>query len=327
MVSLHTRYMGMDLKSPLIVGSSGLTRTLSNLQEYETRGAGAVVIKSLFQEEIELASQQQAEAFDMDGYPEAYEYISQYTQGHCVDNYLDFVRDCKRNLEIPVICSINCVTPGKFLDYVKDMEKAGANALELNIFILPTDKEKSSAKLEKNYFDILAQAKKQVNIPVALKLSSYFSSLAQTMAKLSWSGMDGLVLFNRFFSSDINTDTLELKSAPALSTPQEIYHTLRWVRNLSPVVDCDIAASTGVHDTKGFIKMLLAGAKAVQMVSAVYKEGGAIISQTLEELTSWMKEHDFETLDEFIGKLQYRQKTDAAGDNRIQFMKKFAGIL
>ncbi len=326
MVSLRTSYMGLDLKSPLIVGSCGLTRTLSNLQEYEQQGAGAVVIKSLFQEEIELASQQQAEEFSMDGYPEAYEYISQYTQGHCVDNYLDFVRDCKRTLEIPILCSINCVTPGKFLDYVRDMEKAGADALELNIFILPTDKEKSSAQLEKNYFDILAQAKKQVTIPVSLKLSSYFSSFAQTMAKLSWSGMDGLVIFNRFFSSDINTDTLELKSAPALSTPQEIYHTLRWVRHLSPVVDCDIAASTGVHDTKGFIKMLLAGAKAVEMVSAIYKQGGSVISQTLEELTAWMKEHKFETPNDFIGMLQYKDKVNAAGDNRIQFMKKFAGL-
>ncbi len=318
--------MGLELKSPIIVGSCGLTRSLSNITEYEQLGAGAVVLKSLFQEEIQLGSQQNTNDISMDGYPEAYEYIASYSQSHYIDTYLDFIRDCKKTVQIPIIASVNCVTSDESMDYVHQMEKAGADALELNISILPSDLEKSSAQIEKVYFDILSQVKKHTNIPVAFKVSSHFSGLAQVMNQLNWEGMDGLVLFNRFYASDIDIKKIALKSAPVLSTPEEIYHTLRWVRQLAMRIDCDVASSTGVHDAEALIKMLLAGAQAVQVVSAIYKQGSAFIEESLKTLGAWMEEHKFQTTDEFIGKLGHTKKSDPAGSNRINFMKNFAGI-
>jgi len=328
MASLATRYMGLELRNPVIVGSSGLTHSVENVKELEKHGAGAVVLKSLFEEQIRYEiskTMNQAESHDS-YYPEAQDYISNYSRMHHVDNYLKLISDCKKAVSIPVTASINCVSAEEWTAFAKRIEEAGADALELNVFILPADPNFSGEQNEKVYFDILDQVNKEVTIPIALKISYHFSGLAKTALKLSWAGAKGMVLFNRFYSPDINVENLKIVPANVFSTPEEISTSLRWVAMLSDRLYCDIAASTGVHDGKGVVKQLLAGAKAVQIASTLYKNGFGRIGEMLTYLENWMDKHNYKTTEEFIGMLSLKKTENPAAWERVQFMKHFAGI-
>jgi dihydroorotate dehydrogenase (fumarate) len=328
MASLATRYMGLELRNPVIVGSSGLTHSVENVKELEKNGAGAVVLKSLFEEQIRYEiskTMNQAESHDS-YYPEAQDYISNYSRMHHVDNYLKLISDCKKAVSIPVTASINCVSAEEWIAFAKRIEEAGADALELNVFILPADPNFSGEQNEKVYFDILDQVNKEVTIPIALKISYHFSGLAKTALKLSWAGAKGMVLFNRFYSPDINVETLKVVPSNVFSTPEEISTSLRWVAMLSDRLYCDIAASTGVHDGKGVVKQLLAGAKAVQIASTLYKNGFGRIGEMLTYLENWMDKNNFKTTEEFIGMLSLKKTENPAAWERVQFMKHFAGI-
>jgi dihydroorotate dehydrogenase (fumarate) len=328
MASLATRYMGLELRNPIIVGSSGLTHSVENVIELEKNGAGAVVLKSLFEEQIRYEinkTMNQAESIDS-YYPEAQDYISNYSRMHHVDNYLKLISDCKKAVSIPVIASINCVSAEEWTAFAKRIEEAGADALELNVFILPADPNFSGEQNEKVYFDILDQVNKEVTIPIALKISYHFSGLAKTALKLSWAGAKGMVLFNRFYSPDINVENLKIVPSNVFSTPEEISTSLRWVAMLSDRLYCDIAASTGVHDGKGVVKQLLAGAKAVQIATTLYKNGFGRIGEMLTYLENWMDKNNFKTTEEFIGKLSLKKTENPAAWERVQFMKHFAGI-
>lgn len=328
MATLTTNYMGLELRNPIIVGSSGLTHSVDNVKELEKNGAGAVVLKSLFEEQIRFEiskTMNQAESGDS-YYPEAQDYISNYSRMHHVDHYLKLISDCKKAVSIPVIASINCVSAEEWTAFARRIEEAGADALELNIFILPADPNLSGEQNEQVYFDIIDQVKKQINIPIALKISYHFSGLAKTALKLSWAGVKGMVLFNRFYSPDINIDNLKVIPANIFSTPEEISISLRWVAMLSDRLYCDIAASTGVHDGKGVVKQLLAGAKAVQIASTLYKNGFGRIGDMLRDVENWMVKHDYNTTEEFIGKLSLKKAENPASWERVQFMKHFAGI-
>lgn len=328
MASLATRYMGLELRNPVIVGSSGLTHSVENVIELEKNGAGAVVLKSLFEEQIRYEinkTMNQAESIDS-YYPEAQDYISNYSRMHHVDNYLKLISDCKKAVSIPVIASINCVSAEEWTAFAKRIEEAGADALELNVFILPADPNFSGEQNEKVYFDILDQVNKEVTIPIALKISYHFSGLAKTALKLSWAGAKGMVLFNRFYSPDINVENLKIVPSNVFSTPEEISTSLRWVAMLSDRLYCDIAASTGVHDGKGVVKQLLAGAKAVQIATTLYKNGFGRIGEMLTYLENWMDKNNFKTTEEFIGKLSLKKTENPAAWERVQFMKHFAGI-
>jgi dihydroorotate dehydrogenase (fumarate) len=259
-------------------------------------------------------------------YPEAEDYISNYTKENDVSNYLKLIRDCKANVKIPIIASINCVSSSEWISFAHKIEEAGADALELNIFILPSDPQRTAEKNEKVYFDIAQQIVKQLNIPVAIKLSYYFSSLAKTMLKLSWTGINGIVLFNRFFSPDIDIDKFVVTPTNVYSSPEELAISLRWVAMLSDRLHCDIAASTGVHAGPDVVKQLLAGAKAVQIASTVYKNGNKVIGEMVEFLDSWMDKHKFKSTSDFIGNMSYKRTDNPAGYERVQFMKHFAGI-
>lgn len=328
MASLVTRYMGLELRNPIIVGSSGLTHSVENVKELERSGAGAVVLKSLFEEQIRYEinkTMNQAESRDS-YYPEALDYISNYSRLHHIDNYLKLIQDCKSAVTIPVIASINCVSAEEWTSFSRRIQEAGADALELNVFVLPADPNFSGEQNEKVYFDIIDQVKKEVSIPIALKISYHFSGLAKTALKLSWAGAKGMVLFNRFYSPDINVDSMKVVPSNVFSTPEEISISLRWVAMLSDRLYCDIAASTGVHDGKGVVKQLLAGAKAVQIATTLYKNGFGRIGEMLEYLENWMKQQGYETTEEFIGKLSFKKAENPAAWERVQFMKHFAGI-
>lgn len=327
MVSLHTTFMGLKLRNPIIVGSSGLTNSIESVVELEKQGAAAVVLKSLFEEQIlhevhhtmkqdELANQ----------YPEALDYIGNYSRENAVANYLDLIRNCKAAVSIPVIASINCFTSDEWVSYARQIQDAGADALELNVFLLPSDPLRSSEKNEKQYFAILDSVLKQVKIPVALKISHYFSALAEIVRKLDWAGAKGLVLFNRFYSPDIDTETLRVIPSHVFSDPAENALPLRWIALLSGTVNCDLVATTGIHSGNDLIKMLLAGASAAEIVSVLYKKGITQIPHILKELEDWMEQHGFSSVSEFKGMLSYKKSENPAAYERVQFMKHFAGI-
>jgi len=327
MADLRTKYMGLELKNPVIVGSSGLTNSYEKIKEFEKLGAGAVVLKSLFEEQIDFQVHKSvSQSESIYSYPEAEDYISNYTKDNSVTEYLDLIKKCKSDVSIPIIASVNCVSSAEWISFAKRIEDAGADALEVNIFVLPSDPKRSSDQNEQVYFDVAMAIIKEISIPVAFKVSYYFSGFAKTALKLSWTGIKGMVLFNRFFSPDIDIDKFEVTASNVFSTPEEISTSLRWVAMLSDRLHCDIAASTGVHDGAGIIKQLLAGAKAVQIASTLYKNGGDVIPKMLEFLEGWMDKHDFKTTDEFIGKMSFKETTNPAAYERVQFMKHFAGI-
>lgn len=327
MANLETTYMGLKLKNPIIVGSSGLTNSIENIIEISKEGAGAVVLKSLFEEQIIQSANRIYEQDDLNKYyPEAFDYIQNYSAENDVATYLNLITECKAKVDIPVIASINCMTSNEWMNFAKKIEDAGADGLELNIFILPSNPNKSSNDNEKIYFDIVEKVLKIVNIPVALKLSYYFSGLAKTMEMLSWTGIKSLVLFNRFFSPDIDINNFEIKSSHVFSSPGDIAQSLRWVAMLSEIVKCDIAASTGVHDGKAAIKQILAGAKAVQIASVLYKKGFKEIPFFLKEINDWMDKKSFDSIEQFRGKMSIKQSNNPAAYERVQFMKYYSGI-
>jgi dihydroorotate dehydrogenase (fumarate) len=224
-----------------------------------------------------------------------------------------------------VIASINCVTAKQWIYFPREIELAGADGIELNLFILPSDLNRTAEENEKIYFHIIDEVLKQVKIPVAVKISYYFSNLAILIKRLSETKISGIVLFNRFYSPDFDIDNLEITQGNVLSSPGDLPISLRWIAIMSERVSCDLAASTGVHDGAALIKQLLAGAKAVQIVSAIYKYGAEHISIMLEELKNWMEKHQFSSIDQFRGKMSQSKSSDPAAYERVQFMKYFRG--
>ena len=319
MVDLSCKYLGLNLKNPLIVGSSGLTSSIENLNAIASAGAGAVVLKSVFEEQIKFESEKFLQSDDPEMkswqetfqgivskteyyYDEAYEYLTNYARDHSLNQYLVLITEAKKSIDIPVIASINCSTQYDWLYFAKRIQEAGADAIELNVYLLPSDFEKSGVENEKVYFDIIQEVKKFVTIPVSLKIGYYFSSLAQTALKLSETGIAGLTLFNRPYNPDIDIDNLQVSSSNMFSNDSEYSHSLRWVALLSGKLKCDIAASTGVHNYETIIKQLLAGADAVQMVSLFYKQPVPhfdAIPRILYNIEEWMKQHNFNNIDEF----------------------------
>ncbi|HOF80646.1 MAG TPA: dihydroorotate dehydrogenase-like protein [Bacteroidales bacterium] len=329
MADLSTNYMGFKLKNPIIAGSTGLSMSVENLKSLEKHGAAAVVLKSLFEEQImhevnkALAG---TDNKDISYYPEAEDYIRHYTKEKDLNDYLRLIENGKKSISIPLIASINCFSASEWTTFAKKIESAGADGLELNIFILPSDTNREPSQNEQVYFDVVTEVLKQVSIPIALKISYYFSGLAKTALKLSWTGISGMVLFNRFFSPDIDINKFIVTPSHVFSTKDEIYTTLRWIAMLSNRLHCDIAGSTGVHDGEGAVKLLLAGAKAVQIATILYKNGFETIGEMIRFIEQWMDKHDFKTTEEFIGKLSMKSTENPAAYERVQFMKHFAGI-
>ncbi|PIE85960.1 MAG: diguanylate cyclase [Bacteroidia bacterium] len=324
MIDLSIKYLGLSLKNPLIVGSSGLTNSVADIKEIEKAGAGAVVLKSIFEEEIKMEYEHELKnVFADESNLEHYDYLDYEIKEENVNKYLELIKSCKKELKIPVIASINCISSTEWVDFAKKIQEVGADAIELNAFILPTNMERSSEQTEQIYFNIADSIKRQVKIPVALKISPYFSNLAKMIKQLSETAIEGIVLFNRFYNPDFDIDKKKIVSGEILSTPQDIAMSLRWVAIMSNMVSCDISASTGVHDAKAMIKQLLAGATSVQAVSTFYKHGVSYIETMLNELRKWMEENNYSKIDDFRAMMSQKNSKDAAHLERVQFMKYF----
>lgn len=327
MIDLGTSYMGLNLKSPVIVGSSGLTKNIANLEKIEKFGAGAVVLKSLFEEQIRHEIHKVFSHDDMQhAYTEAEDYIKNYARAHTLHEYLDFIQEAKKRVSIPVIASINCVSGEEWPAFAREIEAAGADALELNVFLLPADVGQEGSAYEKVYFDVIENVKKQINIPIALKVSSHFSGLASMLKKLSWTGIQGLVLFNRFFNPDIDPDKRKVVPSNLYSSPEEISTSLRWIAIMAGKVQCDLCASTGVHNGLGVIKQIMAGAQAVQVCSVLYRNGLSYLETIHQEMKEWMEKNKYETLKPFAGSMSHLNADSPVAYHRVQFMKHFAGI-
>jgi dihydroorotate dehydrogenase (fumarate) len=240
--------------------------------------------------------------------------------------YLNLIRDAKKLVNIPVIASINCITASQWTYFPGQIQQAGADAIELNIFVLPSDFNRSVEENERVYFEIIKEVKKQVDIPVIVKLSYYFSNLASFLQRISNSGIDGLVLFNRFYNPDIDIDTLEFTAGAVLSNPSDLYISLRWIGILSGRSGCSLCASTGIHDGSSLIKQLIAGAHAVEIASSIYINGSDHIQVMLDELENWMNEKKMETISQFRGLLSQSKTVNPAAYERVQFMKYFRGF-
>jgi dihydroorotate dehydrogenase (fumarate) len=319
--------MGLKLRNPIIAGSSGLTNSLENIQKLFSHGAGAIVLKSLFEEQINFGMNKTYDQSENNySYPEALDYIRQYTRENDLEKYLKLIRESKNQVDIPIIGSVNCVSSSEWVTFAKSIQDAGADGLELNIFVLPSDPRRKAEQHEQIYFDIIQSVMKQVKIPVSVKISSYFSGMTNMALQLSWTGIAGLVLFNRFYSPDIDIDKFEVTSNHIFSSPAEMSRTLRWVAMLSDRIHCDIAASTGIHDGESIIKQLLAGAKAVQIASVLYQKGFVQIEVMLKDIEDWMNKHKFEHTSDFIGKMSIKEVKNPAAFERVQFMKHFSGI-
>jgi dihydroorotate dehydrogenase (fumarate) len=325
MPDLSTTYMGLRLKNPLIAGSSGLTGTRAGLLDLQAGGVAAVVLKSIFEEEIAAEYDDAVSAAARKGMSlESYDYYDYELRGAHVAQYVDLIREAKSAVDIPVIASVNCTYSHEWASFAKDIEAAGADGLELNMFFLPSEISRTSDERDRDYLQIVERVLKEVRIPVALKISSSFSALAQMIVRLSRTGVSALVLFNRYYSIDFDIDRMAVTAGGSMSSPAEITGPLRWVALMSKRVQCDLASSTGVHDGAGLIKMLLAGSMAVQAASAFYRKGGTVARAMLKELSDWMDQHGFKTIGDFRGRLSQAESVDPGVYERVQYMKHFA---
>lgn len=322
MPDLTTEYMGMTLKNPIIVGSSGLTNSAQGIKKLEDAGAAAVVLKSLFEEQILM--EVDAMKSDPGTHTEELDYIRGYTRQHNLDEYLSLVSDAKKAVSIPVIPSINCATASEWTAFGKRLQDAGADGIELNMYIMPGSIKQKSEAIEQIYFDIIREVKKSVSIPIAVKIGFYFTGMANMIYSLSQQGIGALVLFNRFHRPDIDLQKMALTSADIFSTPEENVLPLRWIGMLSNDIQCSLAATTGIHDGSTILKNILAGANAVQIATIVYKNGPEAISGMLKEMETWMTTRKLETIREITGRLNHANVKDPVMYERSQFMRYFS---
>jgi dihydroorotate dehydrogenase (fumarate) len=320
MADLTTSFMGLSLPTPLVLGSSALSNRLENLQMAEGHGAGAVVLRSLFEEQIEAADSALQEELSRgsESSAEARTFFPPQRVGP--HDYMTFIENAKKAIRIPVIASLNCVAPGSWTEYARDIESAGADALEVNIYSVEADPEQSAADVEKRYLEAVAEVKRTVSIPVAVKLSPYFSSLAHFVAKLDGLGVKGLVLFNRFLQPDISLDRMAPLPTMTLSSPAESLVPLRWVGILYGRVKAQLAASTGVYDAAGAVKQILAGADVVQLASALVKNGIPHLGKVVAGLDDWLEKRGITSVDEVRGSLSQREIQDPTAFERAQYV-------
>ena len=321
-MDLSTEYMGLKLKNPIIVSSSKLTSEIDNIKKCADQGAGAIVIKSLFEEQLIADSNA---LMDQDikyfWFPEAIEHINRHSKEYGLKQILDLIHQAKGYTDIPIMASINCISAHEWPQFARTLEEAGADAIELNIAILPFDKFTSCGDIADRYVEIVQKVKEYVDIPVSVKLGNYFTNIIQMGHRLDETGADGLVLFNRYYRPDIDIESEKVVRDNVLSSPLEVTKSLRWVALLSPQLKLDIAAGTGIHDYKGVVKQLLAGAAATQICSTLFINGLSYIDTILFDLQKWMQKHNYDAVSEFKGKVAQTEGNSIKFE-RMQFLKK-----
>jgi dihydroorotate dehydrogenase (fumarate) len=322
MTDLSTTFAGISLRSPLIVSSSGLSSSVERIRKMAQSGAGAVVLKSLFEEQIMYEVGKVSAGGD---YPEANDYIRAYTRQNSLEDYLSLIGKAKASVDIPVIASINCIRSEEWTGFSHQIEEAGADALELNIYFLPIDKQKDPREYESAYLDLVSAVRSKTSLPLIIKLGSSFSNITWMVQQLYVRGASGVVMFNRFYAPDINTDDFTLGSSEVLSSPADLRLPLRWIGIVSSQVkEIDLGASTGVHSGMAAVKLILAGAAAVQVCSVLYRNGIEYLKEMNAEIKKWMEKHQFRSLSGFRGKMNYGSLEDPSVYERSQFMKYFS---
>lgn len=323
MSNLSVKYMGLDLDNPFVVSSSSLTNTVEKVKKCQAAGAGAVVLKSLFEEEIQASiDSMKQSALE---HTEALDYITSVETSTGLQQYVDLIRGAKAAVSIPVIASVNAVREEWWIEHVPKLESAGADAIELNISRLPNDYRDSDDKIIDFYIRTVQQVRKLVTVPIAVKIGQQFTSIPSVVDKLAWAGADGVVLFNRFYQLDIDIRQMKLTNASPLSSPEDLAAPLRWLTLLYGDVELDMAASSGVHDGHGAVKAILAGATVTQVCSALYRNGVEYLGTMKEELTRWMEDHKFDSIPEMRGRLSQKHSHVPETYERLQYIKALVG--
>lgn len=323
-MNLKTKYLGLTLHNPLVVSASPLSEEIDNIKKMEESGASAVVLYSLFEEQINL-EQRELEYHTTAGtesFAEALSYYpeqDEYRTGP--DDYLNLIRKAKEAVNIPIIPSLNGATLGGWTEFAKQMEQAGADALELNVYNIPTDINLTGEQFEQNYLDIVTAVKSAVQIPVAIKLSPYFSNMGNMAKKLTEAGADGLVMFNRFYQPDIDLDELEVTPNVLLSTSAAMRLPMRWIAILKDRVNVDFAATSGIHSALDVVKMLMVGANVTMLNSVLLMKGIEHLKTIASQMEVWMEEKEYESVEQMIGSMCYERVQNPSSYERAQYMK------
>ena len=323
-MDLTTKYLGLKLKNPIVPSASPLSYTLDGMKKMEDAGASAIVMYSLFEEQIahERSELLHYLSHGTESYAEALSYfpdVHQYNLGP--EEYLDLIQNAKKSLGIPIIGSLNGVSVGGWIEYAKKIEEAGADAIELNTYYIPTDPNLTGLDIESKYLEVVQAVKRSVKIPVSVKLSAFFSALANMVKKLDNVGIDGIVLFNRFYQPDINLETLEIEPNVILSSPQALRLPLRWIAILYGKVKVNLAASSGIHNATDVIKMLMAGSDVTMICSALLKNGTGHIKTVLNDMEKWMTENEYISVQQMKGSMSQKSVADPAAFERANYMK------
>jgi dihydroorotate dehydrogenase (fumarate) len=324
MIDLTTKYLGMKLKNPLVVSASPLSENLGNLRRMEDSGAAAIVLPSLFEEQIQVESNALDQFLHQgtESFAESLTYFPDMT-GYNLgpEGYLEHLRRAKQAVNIPIIGSLNGSSKGGWVDYAKKIEDAGADALELNIYLIATDPDMTAGQVEQVYVDLLAQVWASVRIPVAVKIGPYFSSFPNMARRLDQAGASALVLFNRFYQPDFDLENLEVVPNLILSTPHELLLRLTWVAVLYGNIKADLAITGGVHTAVDVLKSMMAGARVAMMASALFKNGIGHLATVRAEILKWMEEHEYESIQQMQGSMSQRSVADPSAFQRANYVK------
>ncbi|HPI37855.1 MAG TPA: dihydroorotate dehydrogenase-like protein [Ignavibacteriaceae bacterium] len=322
-MNLTTNYLGLELKNPIVPSAGPLSKELANIKAMEDAGASAVVMYSIFEEQIEheslelfhhTTSHTESFAEATTYFPEPFEFKAG------PDEYLEHIRKAKESVNIPIIGSLNGKSLGGWTEYAKKIEQAGADAIELNIYILQTSLVKSGSEIEKEYIDIVKEVKSNLQIPVAVKLHPFFSSTSYMADQVDKAGANGIVLFNRFYQPDIDLEKLEVVPNVLLSTPMAMRLPLRWIAILYGRIKADLAATSGIYTEKDVIKMIMAGAKVTQVLSCLLKFGIGHIGDIITKMKFWMEANEYESLDQMRGSMSYMNVDEPARFERANYM-------
>ncbi len=322
-MDLTTEYLGLELKSPIVPNSSPLSRSLEMCREMEDAGAGALVMYSLFEEAITAEEETMVRFLHHQdiGSAEANSYLPEHTDFEgALDRYLENLRMLKEGLEIPVIASLNGITPGGWIEHATELESAGADALELNVYYIAGDIEKSGLEVEARYLELLTDLRREIKIPINMKLGPWFSSVGNLVKQMEQAGANGVSLFNRFYQPDINIDAMRLQPSLHPSTSIEALMAMRWIAILHGRTDLSLGATTGIHTAEDAIKLLLAGADAVHMASALLEHGPGHVRTVRRGILEWMEEHSFESVEEFRGRVSQIAIPDPSEFERANYI-------
>ncbi len=325
MAELKTTYLGLNLRNPVVVSSCEITNRINGVKQVVEAGAGAVVLKSLFEEQIntELGGSQ---GFSGSAFPDEAElYLRELGKTHGPKSYLDLIRQSKEATDVPIIASVNCISGRWWVDYARQIEEAGADALELNIALMPLTFEETADQIENHLYQIVRDVRSQVKLPLVVKLGPYFTALPRVVQNLVAAGVNGIVLFNRFYQLDIDPETLSPAPGYQYSTSQELHLPLRWVGILAPKVSCDFSISTGVHSGLDVVKSIVAGAQIVQVASVLFTRKLTHVTTLVNELNAWLDEHGYKNVESARGQLAKAGKFQPEELERMQYVQALAG--